>query len=127
MARPHPPAFVKMPGRPKTQRRKEEGAQSKGTKLTRVGIKMTCRLCKKSYHNARRCPKNPEAGNKVNAHIKRAKSRKRKDVESASTSVVANDQAGNRNTRAKRTATTERVTFFSYSLVLYIRQVKCSQ
>ena len=73
---------------------------------------MSCRLCKKTDHNARRCPKNPEAGNKVNAHIKRAKTRKRKDTESASTSVVANDQAGNRSTRAKRT-TTERVTFFA--------------
>lgn len=69
---------------------------------------MSCRLCKKTVHNARRCPKNPEAGNKVNAHIKRAKTRKRKDTESASTSVVANDQAGNRNTRVKRTATAER-------------------
>ena len=112
MPRPHPPAFVKMPGRPKTQRRREEGEQPKGTKLTRVGIKMSCRLCKKTDHNARRCPKNPEAGNKVNAHIKRAKTRKRKDTESASTSAVANDQAGNRSTRAKRTTTTERVTFF---------------
>jgi len=36
MSRPHPPAFVKMPGRPKTQRRREEGEQPKGTKLTEL-------------------------------------------------------------------------------------------
>jgi hypothetical protein len=71
MPKPEPPAFVKMPRRPKTQRRREVGEEPKGTKLSRVGIKMRCRLCGKYDHNARRCPKNPEAGNKQNAHIKR--------------------------------------------------------
>lgn len=121
MPRPHPPAFVKMPGRPKTQRRREEGEKPKGTKLTRVGIKMSCRLCKKTDHNSRRCPKNPEAGNKVNAHINRAKTRKRKDVELASTSAATNEQAGNRNTRAKRTATERVIFFFLYLYYTFIK------
>jgi hypothetical protein len=57
MPKPDPPAYVKMPGRPKTERRREEWEQPKGTKLSRVGIKMRCRLCGKDDHNARRCPK----------------------------------------------------------------------
>ena len=64
MPRPEPPGFVKMPGRPKTERRREPGEAPKGTKLSRVGTKITCRLCGKSTHNARRCPMNPEAGKK---------------------------------------------------------------
>jgi hypothetical protein len=83
MPKPEPPAFVKMPGRPKTQRRREVGEEPKGTKLSRVGIKMRCRLCGKSDHNARRCPKNPEAGNKLNAHIKRQKKRKQSTTPAA--------------------------------------------
>jgi hypothetical protein len=42
MLRPVPPHYVKMPGRPKTERRSEEGEQPKGKKLSRVGIKMRC-------------------------------------------------------------------------------------
>lgn len=83
MPRPEPPTYVKMPGRPKTQRTREVGEQPKGTKLSRVGIKMTCRLCGKSDHNSIRCPKKPEAKNKSNAHIKRDKAKKRKAAEKA--------------------------------------------
>ena len=79
MPRPFPPAHVKMPGRPKTQRRREQWEKPKGTKLSKVGIKMTCRLCGNSTHNSRKCPKNPEAGTKKNAHIKRDKTKKEED------------------------------------------------
>jgi hypothetical protein len=39
--------------------------------MSRVGVKMTCRLCQKYTHNSRRCPLNPEAGKKKNAYIRR--------------------------------------------------------
>ena len=119
MPRPEPLAFVKMPGRPKIERRREQGEGPKGTKLSRVGIKMRCRLCHKSDHNARRCPKNPEASRKANAHIKRAKTRKREDAELGSTCVITNEQAGNRNVRVKRTAKSERVTFIFLMYLFY--------
>lgn len=45
MPRPHPPAYVRKPGRPKTQRTREPGEAPKGTKLSRVGVKMRCSLC----------------------------------------------------------------------------------
>ncbi|WVZ79281.1 hypothetical protein U9M48_026882 [Paspalum notatum var. saurae] len=45
MPRPLPPAYVKMPGRPKTQRRREPGEAPKGSKLSKVGTKIKCRLC----------------------------------------------------------------------------------
>ena len=85
MPKPEPPAFVKMPGRPKTQRKREAGEEPKGSKLSRVGIKVRCRLCDKSGHNSRSCPKNPEAGNKQNAHIKRQKKRKQSTTAAATT------------------------------------------
>jgi hypothetical protein len=78
MPTPEPPAFVKMPSRPNTERRREQGEEPKGKKLSRVVIKMRCRIFHKDDHNARRCPKNPEAGKKANAHIKRVKTKKRK-------------------------------------------------
>jgi hypothetical protein len=80
MPRPEPPQYVKLPGRPKTERRRE-GEKPKGTKLSRVGIKMKCRLCGQTGHNARRCPLNPEAGNKVNPHIKRAKAKNKRQAQ----------------------------------------------
>ena len=84
MPKPLPPAYVKMPGKPKTERRREPGEAPKGTKLSRKGIKMTCRLCRKSTHNARKCPLNPEAGKKKNAYIKRDAARQKKKEREAS-------------------------------------------
>ncbi|XP_039835042.1 uncharacterized protein LOC120695902 [Panicum virgatum] len=87
-----------MPGRPKTERRREPGEAPKGTKLSRVGTKMTCRLCGKSTHNARRCPKNPEAGKKKNAHIKRDAKKTKKDGQP---STSANRQSTSRGKKRK--------------------------
>jgi hypothetical protein len=47
-----------------------------------VGIKIRCRLCQKTTHNARRCPKNPEAGKKKNAYIKRDARKRNRNEES---------------------------------------------
>lgn len=88
MPRPLPPAFVKMPGRPKTQRTREAQEKPKGTKISRVGIKMTCRICHSTKHNIRKCPLNKEAGNK-NAYIKRDANRKRKERENATSTASA--------------------------------------
>jgi hypothetical protein len=88
MPRPLPPAFVKMPGRPKTERRREQGEEPKGKKLSSVGIKMSCRLCGKTNHNSRRCPKNLKAANKSLAHITRDKTKKRKMAETSTTAAT---------------------------------------
>jgi hypothetical protein len=87
MPRPLPPAYVKMPRRPKTERRREPGEAPKGTKLSIVGIKIKCRLRQKDTHNSMRCPLNSEAGKKRNAHIKRNAARQKKKQREASTSV----------------------------------------
>jgi hypothetical protein len=106
MPKPEPPAYVKMPSRPKTERRREQGEEPKGTKLSKVGTKMSCRLCGKSDHNARRCPKNPEALNKINAHIKRDSTKKRKMAEtSTSTTVGANKVTKTTTNKVRITAT----------------------
>jgi len=96
MPRPEPRAFVKKPGRPKTERRREQGEEPKGTKLSRVGIKMRCRICGTTAYNSRRCPQNPEAGNKGNAHIRRARTEKRKNAEAGT------DATTSRNTKKQK-------------------------
>ncbi|CAO2175178.1 unnamed protein product, partial [Urochloa humidicola] len=87
MPRPLPPAYVKMPGRPKTERRREQGEAPKGTKLSRIGLKMKCTLCQKNTHNARKCPRNPEACKKRNGYIRRDAARQKKKQTDASTSA----------------------------------------
>ena len=87
MPRPHPPAYVRIPGRPKTQRTREQGEARKGTKMSRKGIKIKCSLCHKTTHNARKCSLNPEAGKKKNAYIKRAATRKRKANEAGTSNI----------------------------------------
>jgi hypothetical protein len=84
MPRPAPPAYVKLPGRPKTERRREQGEEPKGKKLSRVGIKMSCSSCGKNDHNIRRCPKNKNLQNKQHAAIIREKkNNKRKAAETS--------------------------------------------
>ncbi|OIT01092.1 hypothetical protein A4A49_19934 [Nicotiana attenuata] len=54
-----PPLVVKMPGRPKKNRKKEAGEIKRAGKLSKKGITMTCSICKEANHNKRGCPKNP--------------------------------------------------------------------
>lgn len=54
-----------MPGRPRKERRRDPSeVKKKGTKLTKVGSKIKCTLCRTDKHNRRRCPLNPEKGKK---------------------------------------------------------------
>lgn len=57
-AKPHPPGYVKMPGRPRKERR-EQGEVKKGIKMSKVGTKSKCGRCRKSGHNTRTCPAIP--------------------------------------------------------------------
>nr|XP_025880283.1 uncharacterized protein LOC112938371 [Oryza sativa Japonica Group] len=88
MTKPHPPAYVKMPGRPKTQRTREPTEKPKGAKVSKVGIKMRCKLCHQTSHNSRTCARNKEDGSKRNGYIRRDATRKRKQSE-ATTSAAA--------------------------------------
>ncbi|KAL3746914.1 hypothetical protein ACJRO7_015795 [Eucalyptus globulus] len=49
------PARVK-PGRRKHKRLREEGEVASGTKMSRIGMKMTCRTCSRPGHNSSTCP-----------------------------------------------------------------------
>ncbi|WVZ75505.1 hypothetical protein U9M48_023551 [Paspalum notatum var. saurae] len=93
MPRPEPLGFVKMPGRPKTERRREPGEAPKGTKLSRVGTRMSCRLCGKSDHNARRCPRNLEAGKKK-MHTSKGMQRKIRKLSSLQHQELGNLKLG---------------------------------
>jgi hypothetical protein len=46
--KPNPPAYVKMPGRPRKERRREPGESRKSIKLSKVGMKVTCNKCHKN-------------------------------------------------------------------------------
>lgn len=53
-----PPAFKKMPGRPKINRKKDkdEVKKTSASKLPRTGRVMSCNICKEQGHNSRKCP-----------------------------------------------------------------------
>ena len=52
--RPKPPAYVKMPGRPRKERR-EHGEAKKATKVSKIGTKIKCSKCHQKIHNSRTC------------------------------------------------------------------------
>lgn len=70
--KPLPLGYVKMPGRPRKERRREEGEVRKGTKLSRVDSKSKCSRCHKTGHNTRTCSANPK-GNNMKRTLERAK------------------------------------------------------
>lgn len=49
------PSRVKR-GRRKQKRSREEGEVASGTRMSRIGMKMTCRICLKTGHNSSTCP-----------------------------------------------------------------------
>ena len=51
--KPQPPAYVKMPGRSRKERRRELGEAKKATKVSRIGTKIKCSKCKSTSHNSR--------------------------------------------------------------------------
>ena len=51
-----PPPLKKMPGRPKTLRRKEEHEKESGQRLHRTGREMTCQYCFGKVHNKVKYP-----------------------------------------------------------------------
>jgi len=62
---PQPPAYVKMPGRPRKERRREPGESKKATKVSRAGSVVTCSKCKKTDHNTRTCGPKSKAKKRI--------------------------------------------------------------
>jgi hypothetical protein len=58
--RPFPPVKMKMPGRPKTERRREEQEKPRGNKLSRKSCIQRCSMCGSENHNKRKCIGNPD-------------------------------------------------------------------
>ena len=81
--RPLPPIRKKMPGRPKTVRRKEDGEKPAGTKMSRKGCKIRCSSCRGDDHNKRKCPNNSTAGVNEHANFTSAAKISRKKKEAA--------------------------------------------
>ena len=61
---PQPPAYVKMPWRPREERR-EPGESKKATKVSRAGSVVTCSKCKKTGHNTRTCGPKTKAKKRI--------------------------------------------------------------
>ena len=79
---------VRMLGRPKKERRRDTSDSRKGTKLSKVGIKMKCRLCRSEKHNPWTCPKYPDRGKK-NVVRKRMQAEMASQANGSSDSVVS--------------------------------------
>ncbi|EEC72042.1 hypothetical protein OsI_04947 [Oryza sativa Indica Group] len=61
------PGYIKMPGRPKTERRREPNEPAKPTKASKFGTIMRCRSCKQPGHNSKGCHKHSGAGGSTSA------------------------------------------------------------
>jgi hypothetical protein len=66
------PGYVRMPGRPKTERRREATEPPKGSRMSKVGTVIRCTKCKQTGHNRTSCDKrnaasagNPTAGSQA--------------------------------------------------------------
>ncbi|OMP05788.1 Zinc finger, PMZ-type [Corchorus capsularis] len=80
----HPPPLRQAKGKRKTERIREPLEGRKKTKMSRIGRKMKCGICKQTGHNSRRCPLNP----KEDCHNVGSKKRK------TNPSKVAKQKAG---------------------------------
>jgi hypothetical protein len=81
--RPFPPVKKKMPGRPKTERRREEQEKPKSDKLSRKGCIIRCSACGGENHNKRKCTSNPDVVREHAQQKKAAMSAKRKKDKAA--------------------------------------------
>ncbi|XBI51600.1 hypothetical protein VPH35_034088 [Triticum aestivum] len=60
--KPLAPGYVKMPGKPWKERKREGTEKPKATKVSRVGTVIRCRKCKCTGHNKTTCPGNAASG-----------------------------------------------------------------
>ncbi|EEE63543.1 hypothetical protein OsJ_18359 [Oryza sativa Japonica Group] len=56
------PGYIKMPGRPKTERRREKHEPPKPTKMPKYGTVIRCTRCKQVGHNKSSCSKHQSSG-----------------------------------------------------------------
>nr|CAD39930.2 OSJNBa0091C12.8 [Oryza sativa Japonica Group] len=61
------PGYIQMPGRPKTERRREPNEPAKPTKASKFGTIMRCRSCKQPGHNSKGCHMHSGAGGSTSA------------------------------------------------------------
>lgn len=57
---PQAPKYVRMPGRPKKERKREPHEKPKATRVSKVGTIIRCRFCKGTGHNISSCSKRKE-------------------------------------------------------------------
>uniref|UniRef100_A0A0D9YAQ6 CCHC-type domain-containing protein n=1 Tax=Oryza glumipatula TaxID=40148 RepID=A0A0D9YAQ6_9ORYZ len=108
------PGYIKMPGRPRTESRREMHEPPKPTKLSKFGTVIRCTRCKRIGHNKSSCAKHNSVGSVPggsqpvpppsqhmvlsNAGGSSANSRKRKAASLSTTSI-------NQQSRAKKSKT----------------------
>uniref|UniRef100_A0A0D3HJ47 Uncharacterized protein n=1 Tax=Oryza barthii TaxID=65489 RepID=A0A0D3HJ47_9ORYZ len=56
------PGYIKMLGRPRTERRREPTEAPKVTRMSKMGTKISCRQCKQFGHNKSTCHKHSSGG-----------------------------------------------------------------
>jgi hypothetical protein len=88
--RPKPPGYIKLPGRPKTEKKREDWEAPKGTKLSRAGVMITCSNSQRKGHNRGSCTNNPVAKHHGNAHVVKARTKKVKEQKKATEAESSN-------------------------------------
>ncbi|CAO2148647.1 unnamed protein product [Urochloa humidicola] len=105
-----PPAYVKMPGRPRKERRRELGEVKKATKVSRIGTKIKCRKCHKEGHNSRGCGRKSNAKRRIFEAAKevlessRPLKKSRKTKETTSTQCEMRSQSVITHVKKKKSA-----------------------
>jgi hypothetical protein len=63
-AKPLPPKYVRMPERPKTERKRQDGEKKKPTqgRLSKKGVVIRCNVCKETGHNKTTCSRRTGSG-----------------------------------------------------------------
>lgn len=90
--RPFPPQKKKMPGRPQTERRREEQEKPKGDKLSRKGCIIKCSACGGLNHNKRKCTSNPDVVREHAQQKKKAKCDRRKQARAPAKDASSSSQ-----------------------------------
>uniref|UniRef100_A0A8R7Q3N5 SWIM-type domain-containing protein n=1 Tax=Triticum urartu TaxID=4572 RepID=A0A8R7Q3N5_TRIUA len=115
--KPLAPGYVKMPGRPRKERKREGTEKPKATKVSRVGTLIRCRKCKCTGHNKTTCPGNAASSsngaatvgqNAASGNAARSFTKSRSNAKASKmSSSQANVKTSQQSTSRKRASTTD--------------------
>ncbi|WVZ53833.1 hypothetical protein U9M48_004722 [Paspalum notatum var. saurae] len=100
------PGYIRMPGRPKTERRREPQEKPKAKKMSRMGIRIRCTKCKGVGHNRASCDKKNAGASTQNAsasnHVSQGTQHDNQSVAHSIVAIIPQSQARAESNSRKR-------------------------